>query len=498
MALSGALQADFSDFVNEANKASAALGVMDAEAKKTGTTLAKTGAAVDGFGGAAGKSAGGLTDISTALRTMDQSANAAGVSLAKPIAAIEEIAQVSGKSAAELGKLGTAGAVAGAALAGWGVGRWIADLTGADAIVARLTANLMGWSDAEQAAGLNAEILAKASATAGRAITNLTEAREINYNAVKKHTAAVDTAIHRQALWEKEIRSHRDVLPSISAALETHTGTVDQLAKQYGMTAEAVAYYVAKTKDQTAAQDEATRKAEAAAAAQQKLKDSMFGGDSITKANEMALALGGVGSVSRMTTEEQAKLNTAVGEAIETYKRWGETAPASLNAIYNATVSIGTVTTGLGSEWANVGTKFTPTADGIVADIKRMTDETKAYEAETQRLVDEAQRIKPPIKEATEETQRLSVAMTDAVHQTSSLFEKLQAGKALFESYQAAGVATGSQIGLDPYNFRNQQKTLLPTMSSTGNTLNVNVNSTEAGDISKKLVDEMRRNGVRF
>jgi hypothetical protein len=30
------------------------------------------------------------------------------------------------------------------------------------------------------------------------------------------------------------------------------------------------------------------------------------------------------------------------------------------------------------------------------------------------------------------------------------------------------------------------------------NTLNVNVNSTEAGDIAEKLVTEMRHSGVRF
>jgi hypothetical protein len=495
MALTGALQADFSEFVAEANKASAALGVMDAEAKKTGATLAKTGAEVDGVG----KKTSGLTDLSKGLRLVDQSANAMGVSLSKPIAAIEEISQVSGKSAKELGALGTAGAVAGAALAGWQVGRWIAEITGADKAIANLTARLIGWGDVgAQEAAAKADVFRLALERTGYAGTDLNEAMRLNYEWVKRGTAAVDTATHRQALWEQAIRKNRDVLPEISAALENHTGTVAQLAKQYKISEDAIEYYVQKTKTQTAAQDEATRKAEAAAAAQQKLKDAMFGGDSITKANEMTAALGGVGNVSRMTTEEQAKLNTAVGEAIETYKRWGDTAPAALNEIYNKTVSIGTITTGLGSEWANVGTKFTPTADAIVADIKRMSDETAAYEAETQAMAQAWQQVPPPVDQATAATERLSVAMSSAVHQTDSLFEKLQAGKALFESYQAAGVATGSQIGLDPYNFKNQQKTLLPTMSSTGNSLNVTVNSTEAGDISKKIVDEMRRQGVRF
>jgi hypothetical protein len=502
MPLTGALQADFSDFVTEANKASAALGVMDAEAKKTGTTLAKTGAAVDGIGATAGKSSNSLLEISGGLRQLDASANAAGVSLNKPIAMIEEIAQVSGKSAAQLGALGTAAAVAGAALGGWSVGRWIADMTGSDAIIGRMIANLTGMGDRAEIAANRAEVLAKASATSGRTITDMTEAIKINYDAVKGHTAAIDTAIHRQALWEKEIRGHRDALPAITAALDNHTATTAQLAKQYGMTAEAITYYVAKTKDQTAAQDEANRKTEAAAAAQQKLRDSMFGGDSITKANELVAALGGVSNLSRMTAEEQAKLNAAVGEAVETYDRWGKVAPTALNEIYNATVSIGKVTTGLGSEFASLGTKFTPTADHIIANTQKMTAEAAAYEAETRAMVDAAQQIAPPIAKAEEETRQLTVAFnqaSSAIRMTAS--ESIAAGKVLEDAYRQAGIFVGQQIATGGYQQSQRLaagREITGAGQTWGNTLNVNVNSTEAGDISKKLVDEMRRNGVRF
>ena len=498
MALTGALQADFSDFVTEAQKASAALGVMDAEGRKAGATLAKTGQVADGFGA----NTTGLQDLSKGLRLVDQSANAFGVSLAKPIGLIDELGQLSGKTASELGALGTAAAVVGTAMAGWQLGRWIGELTGLDAAVQSAAETLFGWGDDAEVAANRAEVLAKASATAGRTITDMTEAIKINYDAVKGHTAAVDTAIHRQALWEKEIRSHRDVLPEITAALANHTATVQQLEKQYGMTAEAITFYVAKTKDQTAAQDEATRKAEAAAAAQQKLKDSMFGGDSITKANEMATALGGVGSVSRMTTEEQAKLNTAVGDAIETYKRWGQTAPAAMNEIYLATLQLPKVVTGLGSEWASVGTKFTPTADHIIADTQRMTAETAAYEAETQRMVDEAQKIAPPIAVAAKETQQLTVAFNQAasaIRMTAS--ESIAAGKVLEQAYRDAGIFVGQQIATGGYQQSQRLQAgreVTGAGQAWGNTLNVNVNSTEAGDISKKLVDEMRRNGVRF
>jgi len=498
MPLTGALQADFSDFVTEAQKASAALGVMDAEGKKAGATLAKTGQVADGFGA----NTTGLQDLSKGLRLVDQSANAFGVSLAKPIGLIDELGQLSGKTAADLGTLGTAAAVVGTAMAGWQLGRWIGELTGLDGVIQSAAEQMLGWGDDAEVAANRAEVLAKASATAGRTITDMTEAIKINYDAVKGHTAAVDTAIHRQALWEKEIRAHRDVLPEISAALANHTATVQQLEKQYGMTAEAITFYVAKTKDQTAAQDEATRKAEAAAAAQQKLKDSMFGGDSITKANEMVAALGGVSNLSRMTAEEQAKLNAAVGEAVETYDRWGKVAPAALNEIYLATLQLPKVVSGLGSEFASLGTKFTPTADHIIADTKRMTTETAAYEAETQRMVDAAQQIAPPIAEAEKETQQLTVAFnqaSNAIRMTAS--ESIAAGKVLEQAYRDAGIFVGQQIATGGYQ---QSQRLAAGREVTGagqtwgNTLNVNVNSTDAQNIADKLTTEMRRQGVRF
>jgi cell division septum initiation protein DivIVA len=498
MALTGALQADFDPFVKEAQKASAALAVMEGEAKKTGDTLAKTGATMDGFGSTAGKSGTSLSQVTTGLRSVDGSLNALGMSIAKPIAMIEELGVVSKASFASLGLLGTAGAVLATGLAAFEAGKWVAQWSGLNDMIDITVKWLDLTGEAAEKAAYKQEILAKANLTSDHVITDLTEAMDHNYNQVKKHTAEVQTAIHRQAEWEREIRKHRAELPAMLAALENHTATIEQLHKQYGIGTEALTFYVAKTKDQTAAHDEAAKKAEAAAAAQQKLKDSLFGGDSITKANEMIAALGGVGNLSRMTTEEQTKLNAAVGEAVETYKRWGQTAPTTLNEIYAATVRLPPVVDGLGAEWANVGTKFTISAEPILAGIAKMKAETEAYEAETQSMAQAWQQVPPPVKESTASVERLSVAMSSAVHQTDSLFEKLQAGKALFESYQAAGVATGSQIGLDPYNFRNQQKTLLPTMSSTGNTLNVNVNSTEAGDIAGKLVDEMRRNGVRF
>jgi hypothetical protein len=498
MPLSGAIQADFGALVDEAQKASAALGVMDAEAKKTGQTLAKTGAAVDGF-----KAPASLSQLTAGLRTVDASANAMGVSMAKPIAAIEELGKVSGMTYAQLGLLGTAGVAVGVAITGWELGKWFSDMTGGLETAKNLQDWLYGSADAADAAANKAAILQLAFDRTGVVFTDVNLAVEANIRWVKEHQQEIKKAADRQAHWEGILRQFGGALPRMEEALANHTATVKQLAVEYGIDADALTYYIAKKKEETAVLAKSTAETEAAAAAQQKLRDQMFGGDSITKANEMALALGGVGSVSRMTTEEQAKLNTAVGEAIETYKRWGQTAPAALNEIYLATLQLPPVVTGLGSEWANVGTKVTQTADHIVADVKRMKDETASYEAETLRQMEASwQKVPPPVAETTKEVQRLTVAMQDFGRVNRSAWESMQAGAELMKGYQDAGIFVGMQGGALT-GYQAQQRTRMATEAPTGgaawgNTLNVNVNSTEAGDISKKLVDEMRRNGVRF
>jgi len=497
MPLTGALQADFDPFVAEAQKASAALGVMDAEAKKTGVTLAKTGAVMDGFGKEAS-----FSQLSTGLKTVDATANAMGVSMAKPIAAIEELGKVSGMTYQQLGLLGSAGVAVGVAVTGWELGKWISDMTGGLETAKNLQDRLYGSADAADAAANKAAILDLAFRRTGETFTDVNLALEASNKWIKEHQQEITKAADRQAYWEGQLRLFGGSLPRMEEALKNHTTTVKQLHIEYGINAEALTYYLAKKKDEEAALLKTTQEAEAAAAAQQKLKDAMFGGDSITKANEMVAALGGVSNLSRMTAEEQAKLNAAVGEGIETYKRWGQTAPTTLNEIYAATVRLPPMVDGLGAEWANVGTKFTMSADAIIADTNRMTAETAAYEAETRAMVDAAQQIAPPIAVAAKETQQLTVAFnqaSSAIRMTAA--ESIAAGKVLEQAYRDAGIFVGQQIATGGYQQSQRLQAgreITGAGQTWGNTLNVNVNSTEASNIANSLVTEMRRSGVRF
>ena len=94
-------------------------------------------------------------------------------------AGIQLVGEASGLTYSNLGKMGSAAAVAGAAFAGWQIGKVIGEVTGLTNGIQNLTERLMGWSGAAQVAGLNQGLLANASKVAGRAITDLAEAGRI-------------------------------------------------------------------------------------------------------------------------------------------------------------------------------------------------------------------------------------------------------------------------------------------------------------------------------
>jgi uncharacterized protein YoxC len=545
MPLSAALDADFSDLEAECRKADVALGSMQGEAAKTEAAIAdmatsaessagRTGAAVEGMGSKAGKSSGGFRDLTDGLKVADKSLGAFGVNISKEINVLGELGEVSGKTAADLGKIGTAGAVAAAAMAGWNLGRMIAEITGADAAFANWGSRLMGWGDvAAETAGAKMDLLNRASKNAGRTITDVAEAVRINTDAVKANAESFNTSANRVNAWEAEIQkaANSGDLAQIVEDLNSQNSTLEQLTAHYKISGEALAYLQRQmrataeaTREKEAADKKAAAEAQAHADAIQRLQDAMFGADSIAKANQYLAALGGIGNLTRMAKDEQIAMNKTLGEAIEAYTRTGAIAPAAIREIYTATLPLPPIVAGLGTEWDRVGERVTANADTIIGDLKRMDAETKAYEAETRRLVDEWNKVKPPVDAATgavHETtgaaRELSVALRDVGDGARNAWEAIAAGNAQMEAYRKSGIATGSQIALGGYNFALQQEAgTMPTYGQTtrndtstpwgtgagsvnsNSTLNVNVNSSDARTIADRLVEEMRYRGVRF
>ena len=107
------------------------------------------------------------------------------------------------------------------------------------------------------------------------------------------------------------------------------------------------------------------------------------------------------------------------------------------------------------------------------------------------------------------------VQMNNLAAAASTAYERAIAGANLMRAYSDAGVAMSGSIGMGGYEFDQLKRTGVPgglasmmwarptpddTTTPWGKqtTLNVNVNSTEAGDIASKLVTEMRHSGVKL
>ena len=207
MALSATLTADFSSFVDAAKDGSAALKEFKATAATTGevletmtagydtgaavaetksltaalgqvsATAATTAPAIDEVGVASADAALSTTSFKGAFDQVDKSLAAAGIQLGPIPGMLDELSAAAGKSVTQLGLFGTAGAAVAAGMAGWSVGRQIADWFDLDEKIGNATAKLMGWGDvAAETAAAKTDTLARASAVAGREISTMAEA----------------------------------------------------------------------------------------------------------------------------------------------------------------------------------------------------------------------------------------------------------------------------------------------------------------------------------
>ena len=486
MAMKGSIDADYSKFEAECAKAEAGLAKIAEQGKSTETSLvamensvasgkvsdaiAKTVANVDKAGTSAKASSSAFGQLADAGRVADKTLNQFGVSLGPTIGTLDEMAKISTKTTGSLGALGTATAVFGAAMAGWNIGRWIADITGADAAIADFTSTLMGGgSVASETYVARLEAVQKAVRDGYVGLPTYSQAIEFNSKKAAENAAQHVTSAARISEWTRDLNTARGGITALKGEIDAGNLTVEEMSKRFDVSARAIDFLkrnMQLAKEETEgiarANEDAAKKAQALADANTKLQASLFGTDSIEQAQKYMVALGGIGNLARVSTEEQTKLNTVVGEAIEAYKRAGQVAPQAMRDLYIETIKLPPVVSGLGAEFANVGTKFTVTADTVIADMKRMRGEAQAYEAETQRLVDEAQKITPPIQAAKEEQQQLTVAMQNFGNVAMTAYESAIAGAKLYAAYAAAGVPTSAAISMGGYEFNQLQQTGVP------------------------------------
>ena len=137
---------------------------------------------------AAGSTTTAFGVLHTGLNQADRTLTSLGVNIGPQVQALNELSAASGKTVTQLGLIGTAGLALGAGVAGWKLGRMIADFFDLDQKIGDATAKLLGFGDvAGETAAYKADILAKASQEAGRQITSMADAERILTEASKAH-----------------------------------------------------------------------------------------------------------------------------------------------------------------------------------------------------------------------------------------------------------------------------------------------------------------------
>jgi hypothetical protein len=108
-----------------------------------------------------------------------------------------------------------------------------------------------------------------------------------------------------------------------------------------------------------------TASADAYAQKLKNIRDQMYGAGVIQAAKDYAAVLGPLTNLSRVNTEEQKRINEAMGDALDAYRLTGRVAPAAMNAIYIATMQVPPVVRGLGDNMKDVGTQVSDFDDHV-------------------------------------------------------------------------------------------------------------------------------------
>ena len=256
-----------------------------------------------GVAGATSKLAG----LSAGLGQVDRILAAMGTNIGPQIGALRELELAVGGLSTGLTRLGWIGAVTGGALIAmntdWGkVGEKIEDVRGT---IADTTASLMGWGNvAKEEAAANAHLLAEASATAEREITDLSEAMRINKGEAERMAREQEEAAEAAARLTEAARDKLRAHLADRIRLSREGAAADERAAQ-------------------AYEDSIARMTEAREAAQASLAQDFFGHRDWQQAQDLVVAIGDVAKVAEMGAEAQARLAGVMRDGLEAAIRLG-------------------------------------------------------------------------------------------------------------------------------------------------------------------------------
>ena len=171
--------------------------------------------------------------------------------------------------------MGTAAAVAGAALAGWNLGRMVAEFFELDRAIGDATASLLGFgNNAAEVAGHKQDILNRAFRETGVVFTDYGAALK----AIQQHhadfEASINTSTHRVEQGRSEIAKVRSDgrLAELQADLTSQNSTLKELSSTYGISERALGFL----SREMAAADAETKKYNATLEAQARVIENII------------------------------------------------------------------------------------------------------------------------------------------------------------------------------------------------------------------------------
>lgn len=278
MALTGTFRADFSEFDDASRKSLAELQKWEQGADKVGTAVdrmvSRSAASLGGIRGAAEDFG---TQLVSAADVAQQSFEKLPSMFSQVRAGLNEVAEGAGLTFAQLGLVSSAGLAIGVGYEAWQITRAVMEFLQLDTAVEKAWRSLLNFGDAgAEAAAAKADVLAKASKTAGRDITDMAEAMAINQRAfdewndtIQRGRALGDSVIQIEH-WNQELDKvvKAGMLKSLQADIESHNFSQKDLAERYRISADAIGFFARELKDNAkVAADWAKEQVDAAKAA---------------------------------------------------------------------------------------------------------------------------------------------------------------------------------------------------------------------------------------
>jgi methyl-accepting chemotaxis protein len=171
-----------------------------------------------------------------------------------------------------------------------------------------------------------------------------------------------------------------------------------------GLNAEEAAQVEEALNKERKALDETAKAADSHAKKIREVQDALFGRTAIAAAKNYLEALGSINNLSKVSDEDQKKLNDAARAAIDAYKRLGETAPAALNQLYVRTVPLPNITEKLADVVKDLGTEAQIAIPKLYDLPKPIDDTTAAIKLLEEHAIKSSLTLKDLIPAAAKET----------------------------------------------------------------------------------------------